>query len=278
MAFPAEPQFVALYLVSLMQDARSPSPIIQAFYGISWAHCIAVGIQDPTCNMLPRLVVEAAKRQLGRETVKKDPITPDILEKIVSSSDKSCLKSQRVVVICLLSYAGFLRYNEMANVRRCDIQFFESHFDLFIEKAKNDVYRDGNHVVIAKTGNITCPYKALQGYLDLAQIPADSDEYIFRNITYFKSLGLYKLRSVQKPISYSNARDVVLKKLESLGFNPKQFGLHSLRSGAASACANSGVSDRMFKRHGRCRSEKAKDGYVKDSLASRLRVSQCLGI
>ena len=48
-AFPAEPQFVALYLVSLMQDARSPSPIIQAFYGISWAHCKEYKILLVTC-------------------------------------------------------------------------------------------------------------------------------------------------------------------------------------------------------------------------------------
>ncbi len=277
-AFPAEPQYVSLYLLSLMQFSKSPSPIINAYYGISWAHSTAVGVVDPTSNMLPRLVVEAAKRQLGRETVKKDPITPDILEKIVSSSSESCLKSQRLVTMCLICYAGFLRYNEMANICRCDIKFYDSYLDLFIEKAKNDVYRDGNHVVIAKTGTVTCPYNALQRYLVLANIAPDSDEYIFRSISYFKSAGVYKLRSDPKPISYTNAREVVLQRLASIGLNPKLFGLHSFRSGAASVSANSGVSYRMFKRHGRWRSEKAKDGYVKDSLLNKLQVSLSLGI
>ena len=58
----------------------------------------------------------------------------------------------------------------------------------------------------------------------------------------------------------------------------KKFGLHSLRSGGASTSANLGISDRLFKRHGRWRSETAKDGYVKDSLADRLRVSENLGL
>ena len=41
-----------------------------------------------------------------------------------------------------------------------------------------------------------------------------------------------------------------------------KIGTHSLRSGGASAAANAGVPDRLFKRHGRWLSDSAKDGYV----------------
>ena len=54
------------------------------------------------------------------------------------------------------------------------------------------------------------------------------------------------------------------------------IGTHSLRSGGATAAANTGV--RLFKRHGRWASESAKDGYVQDSLSSRLSISKALGI
>ena len=53
---------------------------------------------------------------------------------------------------------------------------------------------------------------------------------------------------------------------------------HSLRGGGATAAANAGVPDRLFKRHCRWASESAKDGYVQDSLSSRLSVSKPLGI
>ena len=43
-------------------------------------------------------------------------------------------------------------------------------------------------------------------------------------------------------------------------------------------CPCGGISDEMFKRHGRLRSENAKDGYVKDLLESRLAVSMSLGL
>ena len=57
-----------------------------------------------------------------------------------------------------------------------------------------------------------------------------------------------------------------------------KIAVHSLRSGGATAAANAGVKDRMFKRHGRWVSENTKDGYVKDNLDSMLSVSKSLGI
>ena len=61
-----------------------------------------------------------------------------------------------------------------------------------------------------------------------------------------------------------------------LGFRSRLFGFHSLRSGGATAAANAGINDRLFKRHGRWRSDKAKDGYVKDNLDLLLSVSKSL--
>ena len=52
------------------------------------------------------------------------------------------------------------------------------------------------------------------------------------------------------------------------------IGTHSLRGGGATAAANVDVPDRLFKRHGRWASKSAEDGYVQDSLSSRLSVSK----
>ena len=70
----------------------------------------------------------------------------------------------------------------------------------------------------------------------------------------------------------------MLKALHDIGLDRKDFGVHSLRSGGATAAANRGVPDSLFKRHGRWKSENAKDGYVKDTLADRLSVSRKLGL
>jgi len=54
--------------------------------------------------------------------------------------------------------------------------------------------------------------------------------------------------------------------------------LHSTRAGRATAAAVVGVPDRLFKKHGRWKSENAKDGYIEDSLEQRLSVTKKLGL
>ena len=57
-------------------------------------------------------------------------------------------------------------------------------------------------------------------------------------------------------ISYTHMHELFLNKLNDLGFDAGKFGLHSLWSGGASAAANAGVADRLFKRHRRWYSER----------------------
>ena len=52
--------------------------------------------------------------------------------------------------------------------------------------------------------------------------------------------------------------------------------LHSLRSVGASLAAYNGVSDRLFQRHERWKSDREKDGYIEDSLESLLSVTKKL--
>lgn len=82
-------------------------------------------------------------------------------------------------------------------------------------------------------------------------------------------------------MTYSRMRELLKEKLLELGFPSEEFGLHSLRAGGATAAAGAagaGIPDRMFKRHGRWKSENAKDGYVEDTLENWLSVSQSLGL
>ena len=70
----------------------------------------------------------------------------------------------------------------------------------------------------------------------------------------------------------------MLSAFDSIGLPKQDYGHHSLRAGGASAAANARAADRLFKRHGRWKSDKAKDGYIKDSDHSLLSVSLSLGI
>ena len=71
-------------------------------------------------------------------------------------------------------------------------------------------------------------------------------------------------------------RELFLAKLTQLGFDSTKYGLHSLRSGEATAAANEGVPNRLFKRHGHWKSESAKNSYVKDSREALMSITKSL--
>ena len=131
-----------------------------------------------------------------------------------------------------------------------------------------------DEVLIATTRSGTCPVAMLECYIERTGIRCNDQCFLFCAIQNTKRSEI--LRQSGK-ISYTCMNDLYNKKLTSLGFSAAEFGLHSLRSGGATTAANAGVPDRLFKRHGRWKSENAKDGYVKDSIESRLQVSKKLG-
>ena len=79
-------------------------------------------------------------------------------------------------------------------------------------------------------------------------------------------------------ISYSRIREIFKRYILEITTTPENFGLHSLRSGGASAAANNVISDRLISKKGRWSSEKERNGYIKDSVVKRLTVSNTLGL
>lgn len=271
---PAKALTVAIYLASLIQSANSLSAVIAAFYGIKWFHDL-YGLESPTNSKLVVNVLESAKRILSKHTIKKEPITIDILTSLyLRLYAENDLKCQRMICICLVGFAGFLRSSELLNIRIYDIVFNLTYMAIFIECSKTDKYRDGAWVIIAKTGTNLCPVENVKKLIMWGGL--SGDDYLFCNISLTK-LG-YKVRNKNKKMSYSNLRDLFIEALKPHVADVKNYCLHSLRSGGASAAANNSVKDRLFKRHGRWLSENAKDGYVKDNIDERLSVSLSLGL
>jgi len=128
-----------------------------------------------------------AHRIIGHTTVnKKEPITPEILNKIVLAfgQSHSNLSDIRVCCMCLVSYAGFLSFSELANLRS-GITISDSHVSLFIAKSKTDLYREGTNVLISRTYKFTCSVQYVRKIFMLQQT---STEFIFRSLIFVKSL------------------------------------------------------------------------------------------
>ena len=71
-----------------------------------------------------------------------------------------------------------------------------------------------------------------------------------------------KRRICEKHIRYTCARENILQGFKNVGAETKLFSLRGLWSGVAAGAANLGVNDKLFKKHGRRKLEKVKDGYI----------------
>ena len=249
---PAQEEHVALFLTSLTQNNKSADVLESTFYAIQHFHKINLcnhPFRTDPCEM----IVEAAKRCSKPRKKKKEPLAVHHLQQIYEKVGKELcsLLDLRTFTTMVVSFAGFLRYNEIADLRRSDVEFKGTYMKLFIEKSKTDIYRDGQWLLIAKLDSTICPVKILTLYLEKTEIGDTSEEYIFRAMTWFKSTAKHRLRAANKKMAYSTARSNMLNLAQKIGLDVTKFGLHSLRSGGATAAANNGVPDRLFKRHGR---------------------------
>ena len=269
--FPIRETDFALYLQYVGDTTASKSAVEEAVNAIGWVQQLA-GYSPVADSHFVRLVLDGLQRQLAKPKVRKEPVSRDMIEALVNSlGDRPTLTDVRLVAACLLAFSAFLRYDELAKLRCCDVNFSATHMSVHITSSKTDQYRQGDSVVVTRIGSPTCPVSMLERYyFTMAALSKQSKLRLFRGIVVSKNGE--KLRS-QGSLSYTRLRELFLNKLSELGFDAKQFGLHSLRSGGATTAAQAGLPDRLFKRHGHWRSESAKDDYVKDTMSALMSVS-----
>ena len=80
------------------------------------------------------------------------------------NQNKTNLADQRLLIITLIAFCGFMRFSVVSRLRRSDLVFSSTYVKVFIEKIKTDIYREGIWVYIPASSKI-CPLKQLKGYL-----------------------------------------------------------------------------------------------------------------
>jgi hypothetical protein len=119
------------------------------------------------------------------------------------------LKELRLLVICTLSYTGFLLYDELSNIKVNNVTFHEQYVDILIPKSKTDCYRSRKNVLIVKLNTPQCPVTILQCYIREVKIELSTDKYIFRPLTYFNRNKNYMMRISNIKLSYTRVREII---------------------------------------------------------------------
>ena len=181
--FPVRETHFALYLKHLGDTTRSKLAVQEAVNSIRWVHQLA-GYPAVSESCFVHVVLDELQRQFAKPKVHKEPVTTDMMSALVDSLGAApSLPGVRLVAACLLPFSAFLRHDELAILRCCDAIL---HISIHIVSSKTDQYRQGDSIVVARTGSQTCPVAMLKRYYAMAALPNQSRLRVFRGIVVTK--------------------------------------------------------------------------------------------
>ena len=257
-SLPAEHKTVSIYITHLFKEKKKLSSIKRKLVSISIIHKIKgfyIDIKNP-------VIVEnflGIKRQIGIAQKGKKPLTIENLKKIINSieTNELCLSRKlRDKTILLLGFAGGFRRSELTNLNYEDLDFVNEGIKIKIKKSKTDQYGEGMIKAIPYFNNDKfCPVINIKNMLKVCKINTGG---IFRKISKSGKVLLNSLTD-------QNVALILKKHLSILGVDNINFSGHSLRSGFATASAESGADERSIMSMTGHKSTEMVRRYIKES-------------
>ena len=137
---------------------------------------------------------------------------------------------------------------------------------IYLNKRKNDLFRQGHSCMLARAGNITCPVAGTEKLLSKLPTGSSPRAPLIRRILRSKS-NEYFHRS--KEVVYSTIRNEFKKYVKPFVEDIDIFCTHSMRSGSATNAAWH-VSSDLLDFHVGWRSSSSKNRYIDRTNADRL--------
>jgi len=234
---PASPETVAAYLAD-RAEALSVSTLQQRLAAIRWAH-EAQGLETPTASKGVRATMTGIRRSLGVAPKRKAAATADRLAVMVSNIRGDSLKAVRDRAILLFGFASALRRSELVALTVDDIERVEQGLLVTVRRSKTDQEGKGHQrAIVYGARPETCPVRALEAWMQRAGIESG---LLFRRLRRGDRVGDSLTGQTVARIVQSCAR--------RSGFDPKEFGGHSLRAGFVTSAAERGASAERIMDH-----------------------------
>ncbi|MGI4831627.1 MAG: site-specific integrase [Janthinobacterium lividum] len=258
-ALPATSETVALYLVALAETHR-PATITRRLTSIAKAHAAA---REPnpatTQHILVAETLQGIRRTLGTAQPGKTPLlTADLIQ--VLAHLPAGLSGVRDRALLLVGYTGGLRRSELAALTAEDLEWKEEGAILTLRRSKTDQEGQGRKVAIPRGVHAaTCPVRALRGWLEAAAIQAGA---LFREIDRHGRIG-------ERGLHRDSVGAILKRAVARAGFDPANYGGHSLRAGFATQAARNGATAFDIMRQTGHRSITTVSRYVRDAQIFR---------
>jgi site-specific recombinase XerD len=249
-SMPASPETIAAYLAALAGKGLRPATIDRAIAAIRYAHRLA-GVDSPTSAEAVRATMRGIRRTVGAAKVQKAAATSAYLLAMLAACPET-LRGKRDRALLCLGFAGAFRRSELVALNVEDLAVKPSGLEVIIRSSKTDQAGEGQVIAIPYGARIR-PVEAVQVWLAAAAI---TNGPIFRAINKAGCVA-------EKGMTAESAAAVVKRYAEACGYDPAQFGGHSLRAGFLTSAAEAGASIFKMVEVSRHRSIETLRGYVR---------------
>jgi hypothetical protein len=205
------------------------------------------GFVSPSTDKLVRNFVTGVKKSMSKPITRKQPMSKEILRRLVTHCLSTDLYSENLVqpiklwreaMFEVYAFLGMARLDDLLNVEIKNISFTQTHVTVFCPKRKNDSLNRGHSLLMQITVGIFCPMKLLDKYV--RRLSGGGPGYRGPLLPFLK-----QERVEARPASYAQIRNVQFSALTALKLNPKLFGCHSGRRGSCKASKTAGMTERQ---------------------------------
>jgi site-specific recombinase XerD len=223
---PASSATIVEYVTALADAGQRVSTIQSKLAAITFAHN-SQDSANPAQSKQVRIVMQGIRRKLGCAAQQKSPVMRNDLGKMIDALPDT-LQSKRDRAILLLGFAGAFRRSEIVGLDVDDVRFGVDAMTITLRRSKTDQEGKGTTKRIPRIDDEKlCPVRALQVWLDVAQIQRGP---VFRAIDRWGHARDGRL--TDKAIAL-----VIKRAATTAGLDARQFAGHSLRAGFVTQAA-----------------------------------------
>ena len=236
-SLPTDPKIISLYITYLSKKDAKMSTLKRRLVSIGVIHKMKGYYLD---TKHPAIIenIMGIKRRKGSIQKGKKPILINHLKEIINVIDKNIkdeIKRLRDRSIILIGFSGGFRRNEIVSLDYNDLDFMQEGLKITLRKSKTDQFGEGTIKGLPYFNNTKyCPVISLSKWLEISKINSGP---LFRR--FKKGLRLSESRLTDQTVAL-----LIKEYLNTAGIDNKNYSGHSLRSGFATAAAESGAEER----------------------------------
>jgi site-specific recombinase XerD len=238
-SLPTDSKIVALYLTYLSSKGVKISTLKRRLVSLGVIHKLKGHYLDTKHPIIIENLM-GIKRKIGSFQQGKKPILVNQLKSIINVIDNEKTKKIKKIrdkTLILIGFGGGFRRTELVSIDYNDVELVSEGVKIAIRRSKTDQFGEGMVKGLPYFANQNyCPVIHLKKWLELSNIKSGP---IFRRFS--KSFKLSKNRLTDQSVA------LLLKNyLKVAGIENKNYSGHSLRSGFATASAESGADERSI--------------------------------